>query len=257
MEKYYFIGKGCAVTAEIIKILEIKEIPFERVKEGRYGIYDVSQEKIDEIIAQGKQPYLVGISSARKGAVKVLDYRVNCTHSALLSVAVDCNATLSDWQHLVVANDEDAYNHYPYSVNQMAELVRMGYSKRAIEKVRAYDREQAGVTQQEEHEAELCLAKMIMQNQLQIVKDLPHEKFRTITDRLFWLQNVQNVVIFTVEGSLLYAGFADIALSMFKRFGGMCSYAFWEGTYKGAEEQNRIIRLLSQASRKKVQGGLL
>lgn len=257
MEQYYFIGKKCAVTAEIINILEKKGISYECVNEGRYGIYDVSQEKVDEIITQGKRPYLVGISSVRQGAVKVLDYKVNCAHSALLSVAVDCGETLSDWQNLILANDEDAYNHYPYSVNQMAELVRMGYSKRAIEKVRAYDRAQSGVTPEEEKAAELCLEKMTMQNQLRIVKDLPHEKFRTITDRLFWLQDVQNVVIFTTTGSLLYAGFADVAFNMFKHFGGVCSYAFWDGSFKNEEEQNRIIRLLSQASRKKVQGGLL
>ena len=94
--------------------MEKKGIPYECVGEGQYGIYNVSQEKVDEVIAQGKRPYLVGISSVRQGAVKVLDYKVNCAHSALLSVASDCNSTLSDWQHLVLANDEDAYNHYPY-----------------------------------------------------------------------------------------------------------------------------------------------
>ena len=257
MEKYYFIGKRCAVTAEIVNILEKKGISYERVNEGRYGIYDVTQEKVDEILAQGKRSYFIGLSCVRNGAITIPEYRHNCENSPLLRVAVDCGVTLSDWQNLVLANDEDVYNKYPYSVNIMAELVRMGYSKQEIEKVRAYDREQSGVTPEEEKAAELCLSQMIMHNQLRIVKDLPHEKFRTITDRLFWLQSVQNVVIFTTKGSLLYAGFGDIAFGMIKRFGGAASYAFWEGNFKSEDEQNRIIRLLSQASRKKVQGGLL
>ena len=146
MEKYYFIGKGNAVTAEIIKILEKSGIAYELVPKGEYGIYGVSQEQVNHIISQGKKPYLVALFSARDGAVTIPDYKVNCNCSALLCVANDCGVELSDWQNLVLANDENMYNKYPYDVNHLAELVRMGYSKRAIEKVRGYDRIQSGIS---------------------------------------------------------------------------------------------------------------
>lgn len=244
MEKYYFIGKRNAVTAEIVKILQEKGICFEFVEKGQYGIYDVSQEQVDAIIAQNKQPYLVGISSVRKGAIRIPDYRVNCESSALLTVANDCGVTLSKWQALVLANDEGVYKAYPYDVSQMAELVRMGYFSKDVDEVRAYDRAQSGVTPEEEKAAQLCIDRSRFKNELLVVKNLPHERFETVIDRAFWMQRVQNVVIFTELGSVLYAGFADIAKGAFDCFHGSLTYCFWEGSWKTEDEQERIIQFL-------------
>ena len=80
---------------------------------------------------------------------------------------------------------------------------------------------------------------------------MPHEKFETVTDRLFWLQRVQNVVIFTTTGRALYAGFADIALDLFKFFEGDLSYCFWRGCRKTEEEQDEVIKFLVEEIRKK------
>ena len=257
MEKYYFIGKGNAVTAEIIEILKKCGIAYEQVPKGKYGIYSVSQEQVNSVISQGKKPYLVALFSARDGAVNIPNYKVNCNCSALLYVAKDCGVELSNWQNLVLANDENMYNKYPYDVNHLAELVRMGYSKHAIEKVREFDRIRSGVTLGEDQAAKECINQAMQQNKLLIVDNLPHEKFKAVTDRVFWLQNVQNVVIFTTVGTVLYAGFADVAFGLFKNLGGHLSYAFWEGSYKTNEEKNKILKLLTLVSKKKVQGGVL
>ena len=251
MEKYYFIGKRNAVTAEIVKILQEKGIGFEFVEQGQYGIYDVTQKQVNAIIAQDKQPYLVGISSVRKGAILIPNYRVNCERSALRVVANDCGVALNKWQALVLANDEDVYNKYPYDVNQMAELIRMGYSSKDIEEVRAYNRAESGITPEEEKAAQLCLDRSRFKSELLVVKNLPHERFEAIIDRAFWMQRVQNVVIFTELGSVLYAGFADIAQGAFDRFHGSLSYCFWEGSWKTEEEQERIIQFLFEKTKEK------
>ena len=151
---------------------------------------------------------------------------------------------------------EDVYNKYPYDVNQMAELIRMGYSSKDIEEVRAYNRAESGITQEEEKAAQLCLDRSRFKSELLVVKNLPHERFEAIIDRAFWMQRVQNVVIFTELGSVLYAGFADIAQGAFDRFHGSLSYCFWEGSWKTEEEQERIIQFLFEKTKEKDQDDL-
>ena len=259
MEKYYFVGGKGAVISEIINILKEKNIAYEQVPEQKYGVYRVSQEQIDSVLAQGKKPYLINVAGHVENAISIPNFCSHLYGSALERVAVENGVELSAWQALVQLNDENRFKEYPYDVHQIGELVRYGYSHQEIDKVRAYDRAEKGVTPEEEDAAEDCISKMSVRNKLLVVTKLPHEKYSAVLDRLFWQQPVQNVVIFTTTGAFLYAGFADIAARLFMAGIGAysLSFAFVEGWYNTETDVNRIVKFLSYASREKVKDGLL
>lgn len=71
MNNYYFIVGGSAAWAEIVRILQEKKIPFAWMKSDTEGAVSVPYEKIDEVIAAGFVPVVIGAECGRSD-VKVL-----------------------------------------------------------------------------------------------------------------------------------------------------------------------------------------
>lgn len=256
---YYFIGGQSAATAEIIKILQEKKVSFIKVEPSEHGLYCVSEDAIKLVVDRGEQPILIGIDSGVADIKVVKKYRHHVNPSPLEEVAIWENSPLSPWQELVLAHDEDYFNEFEYSTEIMRELCRRGFSRDDIDKVRAYDRAERGISEAEEAAAEECVQKHCAQNKgLLVITDLPHRKYRAVLDRIFWMQPMQNAIIFTQEGRFLYAGFADIAWEMQKHFRIFTTHYCWVSGYFGdMAEQLRIIRYLVRASKTKKIDGII
>ena len=65
MNNYYFIVGGSAAWAEIVRILQEKKIPFAWMKSDTEGAVSVPYEKIDEVIAAGFVPVVIGAECGR------------------------------------------------------------------------------------------------------------------------------------------------------------------------------------------------
>ena len=220
MNNYYFIVGGSAAWAEIVRILQEKKIPFAWMKSDTEGAVSVPYEKIDEVIAAGFVPVVIGAECGRSDVKVLKKYRHHVNASPLEIVSVWEHAPLATrWQELVLAHDEDCFNEFDYSTEIMRELCRRGFSRDEIDKVRALDREIRGITGAEEAAADECLQKHFTQSKgLLVVANLPHSRYRAVLDRVFWLQPMQNVLVLTTAGEFLYAGFADIAMDLQRNF---------------------------------------
>lgn len=259
MNNYYFIGRQSAATAEIIKILQETKASFTKIQPDKYGLYRVENDKIDAIIQEGFNPVVIGIDCCRQDVRALKKYRRHVNGSPLEEVAIWENVPLDDWRNLVLANDEDFYNDYPYSTEIMRELCYKGFSRDEIEKVRAYDRSERGISEAEEMAAEEAVQKHSAEHKgLLVITGLPHQKYRAVLDRVFWMQPMQNTVIFTNKGKFLYAGFADVCLGLMKDFHVWSNHYCWtEGYYADMAEQMRIIKYLVSLSKIKKADGIL
>lgn len=260
MNNYYFIVGGSAAWAEIVRILQEKKIPFTWMKSDTEGAVSVPFEKIDEVIAAGFVPVVIGAECGRSDVKVLKKYRHHVNASPLEIVSVWEHVPLATrWQELVLAHDEDCFNEFDYSTEIMRELCRRGFSRDEIDKVRALDREIRGITGAEEAAADECLQKHFTQNKgLLVVANLPHSRYRAVLDRVFWLQPMQNVLVLTTAGEFLYAGFADIAMDLQRNFRIQYLHYCWaEGHYADMAEQVRIIRYLVKASKIKKTDGII
>lgn len=253
MKNYYFVGGKGAVIDEILNILRGKCILHMSISPGECGIYSVDSKTVDGVFSFGFSPILILCTSASSKAKKWDSYRVNITPSPLRQLASCENIKLSFWQNLVLLNDENRYAEYPYVNNIMADLRRMGYNRGQIEQVRAYDRMALGITAKEERETEKCLEEnCFKQHRLIIVSELPHETYRTVTDRTFWAQSEQNVLVFTQNGNFFYVGFADVVTMLVNEFRVQyTNYYSCEGLYDGETEKASIIKSITDYCRRK------
>lgn len=180
MNNYYFIVGGSAAWAEIVRILQEKKIPFAWMKSDTEGAVSVPYEKIDEVIAAGFVPVVIGAECGRSDVKVLKKYRHHVNASPLEIVSVWEHAPLATrWQELVLAHDEDCFNEFDYSTEIMRELCRRGFSRDEIDKVRALDREIRGITGAEEAAADECLQKHFTQSKgLLVVANLPHSRYR-------------------------------------------------------------------------------
>lgn len=260
MKNYYFVGGKGAVSAEILKILQENNLPYKRVEAGEFSFYPLEEKDTEQVKQQGYFPIAILCSCSSSTAECWNGYCYKHNASPLERLAAREQIELSDWQNLVLFNDEDRYKEYPYSTQIMADLCRYGsFSRGEIDKVRAYDRREKGISEEEELATEHCLDTYCSkQRGLLIVTNLPHKKYRAVLDRAFWLQPLQNIVIFTQEKTFLYAGFADICFHLMREgYVQTCYFCYSEGSYKTAEEQQKIIQKLTALSRLKKIDGLL
>mgnify|MGYP001028213054 FL=1 len=254
MKNYYFVGGQSAAIAEVMVILREKGVPFVRLQPDKYGICSLDNEEVDRVIAQGFFPVVIGVATARKDVIVLESYRPCVSSSPLQQVALMEHHILTSEQELILYHDENREKQYPYSVEIMRYLFRLGYCRSDIEKVRACERSEQGITEAEEYAAEECIAKHRSQRgNLLVITDLPHCKYKAVLDRLFWEQSLQNVVIFTTDGKFFYAGFADVALELMNKFNVCILHLCWaEGYFSDNVEQKRIVRYIASASKAKM-----
>lgn len=258
MKEYYFIGEQNGVTAAIKEILKEKGVPFTQLDQCKNGLYSVNSEELERIIQGGYKPVCIGCCCSLAEGVEVLkDYRFKVNSSPLEIVAVRYNVS-SEWLDLVLMNDEDRYKEYQYSTMVISDLIRIGYSRKQIDKVRAYDRQARGITAVDEWAAENAVKSAQLRNGLLIVNNLPHHFYRAVLDRAFWRQKIQNVVIFTTDEQFLYAGLNDLAFALHDVT--QVNYRHWvyaEGKYFDEKNRQSIVRELCRLSKEKMRDGLL
>ena len=88
MNNYYFIVGGSAAWAEIVRILQEKKIPFAWMKSDTEGAVSVPYEKIDEVIAAGFVPVVIGAECGRSDVKVLKKYRHHVNASPLEIVSV-------------------------------------------------------------------------------------------------------------------------------------------------------------------------
>lgn len=258
MKEYYFIGEPCGVTAAIKEILKDKNVPFTQLDQNKDGFYSVNSEELKSVINEGYKPVCVGCCCPEAEGVEILKgYRFKANSSPLEIVAVRYNVS-SEWLDLVLMNDEDRYKEYQYSTMVIPDLIRIGYSRQQIDKVRAYDRQARGITALDEAAAENALKAAQLRNGLLIVNNLPHHYYQAVLDRAFWRQKIQNIVIFTTDEKFLYAGLNDLAFALHNVT--QVDFHHWvyaEGKYFGETNRQLIVRELCRLLKKKMKEGLL
>ena len=167
--------------------------------------------------------------------------------SCLELIAIEYSSEETPWRLLVIEDDKYSINQYPYSVSGMAMLVRSGYSRKEINTVRAYDRKAKGTTKAEEKQTIEALKSAQNTNGLLIVDNLPHNKYQSVLDHAFWLQQYQNIVIFTEDNHFLYYGYADVAFEVMKAgFSNITHWCYNEGHCKTTIHKKRLLQLLKK-----------
>lgn len=261
MEKlYFFIGKKNGVTLEIKNILIEKNIPFCDISLDSRG-YFADENDVHRVINEGYLPVFIGVTNENQIGIygEVISSYVSGKYSsALYPVADMLEITLTQRQILIATNDEDKYYDRPYFCNPMLDMLRDGYSRQKIDDVRAFNRKGMGITEEEEMQAEKALHTAMKVSGLIVVMNLPHNKYQAVLDRAFWLQKVQNIVIFTENGEGLYIGFHDVAIRLMNELGGCSSTWNQVEFYHSRQEDFTIIcTLLHKESKRKKTEGIL
>jgi len=243
-KKYYFLGSPSGANEEIKKILQKHDVPFKQVKPDQYGSYYVKNEDAQDLVEAGYKLVCVDAHNLSEYKSEILK---RGHPSCLELITLEYSSEETPWQLLVAENDTYSVNQLPYSVFAMSMLIKSGYSRKEINAVRAYDRKAKGISKEEEKQTTEALKSAQSINGLLIVDNLPHNKYQSVLDNAFWMQQYQNIVIFTEDNHFLYYGYADIAFEVMKAgFSQITHWCYNEGHCKTSLHKQRLLQFLKK-----------
>lgn len=221
MEKnYYFvIGERNASTAEIIRILDQKKIPYCLC--GKDDVYEPLPKE-----CQGRQVVYIGMPQMSGKGNICFNYPYVETHKApLRNVADSSMLGVLNETHipLMIYN---AGNNIYNKCGEIQELLNTGYNSDIIKQIQLADRLARDVNEEIENQAEQQAQEFASMQKLHdlLVFRLDtslnfsetewysqHENLLAVTDRAVWLQKYQNVLILD-NHYIAYAGILSLDL---------------------------------------------
>ena len=128
-----------------------------------------------------------------------------------------CGKEMTAWYNALYFNET---RDYPFGNSYlpiaMEIMLKLGYEREMIDKVRTIHRQARGITAEEEMQAEKVLVNMEIMPNLLLVRGLPHDKFEAVIDRAFWHQPKPSLYVMSTLGKHIYIGYDDICLELSK-----------------------------------------
>lgn len=188
------------------------------------NLEDEIKDRIKEERENGAQIYGVELQGNSNGTINIDhhtygdDDRSN-PKSSLEQVAEVIGVELSGYEMFVSANDKG----YIPAMEELGRNLGMDEEEltQTINKVRMMDRKTQGVSEQQEEQAQEAvdrLGNIDKKSFLIIVKDLPHSKTSTITDRLYG--KYDNLLITSEDGETNFYGKTEIIQMLNEKFPG-------------------------------------
>ena len=221
------------------------------------NLEDEIKERIKEERENGAQIYGVELQGNSNGTINIDhhtygdDDRSN-PKSSLEQVAEVIGVELSGYEMFVSANDKG----YIPAMEELGRNLGMDEEEltQTINKVRMMDRKTQGVSEQQEEQAQEAvdrLGNIDKKSFLIIVKDLPHSKTSTITDRLYG--KYDNLLVTSQDGETNFFGSSRIIEELNKAFPGGWSGGQLDkgsGFWGGYANQKDIIELVEKVSKR-------
>lgn len=160
--------------------------------------------------------------------------------SSLEQVAELLNTELTVWEQFISANDKG----YIPAMEQLGKELKLSNNEieRMIMEVRALDRKQQGISEEQERQAVEAIEKLDIDHtkipQNLIIVHLPHSKCATVTDRLFGLY--KNLLILSEDGETNFYGVTSIINELKNKFDGWSGGELEKGNgYWGSNTANQ------------------
>lgn len=279
MVKYYFfIGQMNANSGEILRVLKKEKADFANIPANQNGAYVVSEHDCRKARESGFTPIFIGIHQT-DGEPNSYHYPYfDLQKSPLATVLRLLHRNANSRQNMIMRYNQGLYFYNRFGVINY--LIIDGASRTQIEEIQLFDRQSHEIASQFEEMAEVALNKastnplctselgsQTVRKDLLVVDletDIPFGKeyyteYLTVTDRAFWLQKYQNLVIFD-NNVIFYAGFADIAENLRQRFPRMNSsnYGCIDLSWKKDEKTRQdILDYLAEQTINKLDSGNL
>ena len=250
-----FLGGHDAEMATIKDLAEAKKLPTHDANLGWGASADSYTAEIENALEQGKMPVLVELDTSSLSdevRQRILDIDHHGDRSdedaALVQFAELIGVELTREQQLIALND----------TGYIKAMEDYGASLEEIAKVRALDRKEQGITQEQEDQAEEALNQMERYPELGdlIIVRMPHSKTATVTDRLYGSQEKEHILILSEDGEVNYYGDGLLCKTLNEKFEGWCGgkglgekgdNAFWGGYPNQEEVETFIKNYLEQA----------
>lgn len=204
------------------------------------------EESIKEKIKNYKKVYGVELQGNAPSNGINIDHHIygadnrSSEKSSLEQVAELLNTELTVWEQFISANDK-GYIPAMKSLGQQLKLSNNEIERMIIE-VRALDRKQQGISEEQERQAVEAIEKLDIDHtkipQNLIIVHLPHSKCATVTDRLFGLY--KNLLILSEDGETNFYGVISIINELKNKFDGWSGGELEKGNgYWGSNTANQ------------------
>lgn len=216
MENYhFFIGTKNINTAEIIKVLEEKSVPYTILDSSDNPGYVAAHTELNE-----RKPVFVGIEYLKTSTLSFQFPYLKWDNSPLYKTLqlLGCEHDYSDLQNRAMIYNQGIWDYRRQDA--IADLAVAGYTRKEIEETQLHDRQARNIPAKFEAQAEKavkdCLIKSNNKDLLTVYldsgltwKDDFKNYYLAVSDRLFWHQKFSNFLIID-KNIIVYNGFIKV-----------------------------------------------